>query len=187
MIASRSSVHSVLWLIFAFCNASGLFVLLGAEFIAMTLVVVYVGAVAVLFLFVVMMLGNHFAGIKSNALGKRNILLGCLVLCVLLFDLVLVMIAGSSSITAQNIAVTASSLTNTHAIGEVLYTDYILPFQVSGLILFVAMVSCIVLTLGSKKPRKRQDPKEQLARSKKSGMYLANVPLNQGAQDIKYD
>jgi NADH-quinone oxidoreductase subunit J len=187
VVVSRNSVHSVLWLIFVFCNAAGLFVLLGAEFLAMTLVIVYVGAVAVLFLFVVMMLGNHFMGIRSTILQKRYRFLGAIVLCALLFDLTLVMFAGNNSLPAHAISQVSTKLTNTHAIGSVLYTDFMLPFQISGVILFVAMVGCIVLTLDVKRHRKRQTPDEQLAHSKENCMRIAHVPSNQGVDGIMYD
>jgi len=188
VVASRNSVHSVLWLIFVFCNASGLFILLGAEFLAMTLVIVYVGAVAVLFLFVVMMLGNRFLGIQGILSSTRHLIIAGLILGVLLFDLVLVILAGADSdIIGFGFANTNTSITNTHAIGAVLYTDFMLPFQLSGIVLFVAMIGCIVLTLDNKVTRKRQKPQDQLSRSKESGMDLVQAPLNEGIDGIKYD
>lgn len=184
VIASRNSVHSVLWLIFAFCNTSGLFVLLGAEFLAMTLVIVYVGAVAVLFLFVVMMLGGGVAQAAKNLRG--GIPVGLMILAVFAFDLGLVAMAGSN-ISGEGLYAVPSDATNTHAIGEILYTDFMLPFQVAGLILFVAMIGAIVLTLRVRTGVRRQLVSNQLARDKESGMEVISMGFGKGVEGIKYD
>lgn len=188
VVTSRNGVHSVLWMIFTFCNASGLFVLLGAEFLAMTLIIVYVGAVAVLFLFVVMMLGNRIFGIQGPQISKRSMLIGGVILTVLFIDLVLVVLASTNggivSFASKDIA---AHVTNTHAIGEVLYTDFMLPFQLSGIVLFVAMIGCIALTLEDKVIRKRQDHKIQLSHNKDNSIELVNPSLNKGIDGIKYD
>src|SRR5579872_3154624 len=145
VVTARNPVHSVLFLILAFVNAAGLFILLGAEFLAMILIIVYVGAVAVLFLFVVMMLDVNFAELKQGFL--RYLPVGATVAVLFFTEL---MIAGVASIEfpVARAAVTpfAENLPNTQAIGNILYTDYIYPFQVSGLILLVAMIGAIVLT-----------------------------------------
>ena len=148
VISARNPVHSVLFLILAFFNAAGLFVLMGAEFIAMILVIVYVGAVAVLFLFVVMMLDINFVELRQGFLQYLPI--GGLVGLVLLAELVLVLgswvIAPDTASRASAPVPAAAEVTNTHAIGQVLYTDYIYLFQAAGLILLIAMIGAIVLT-----------------------------------------
>lgn len=184
VIASRNSVHSVLWLIFAFCNTSGLFVLLGAEFLAMTLVIVYVGAVAVLFLFVVMMLGGGTLQASKNL--KGGIPAGLMILAVFAFDLGMVAIA-SNNIAGQGMYAVSTEVTNTQAIGEILYTDFMLPFQVAGLILFVAMVGAIVLTLRARTGVRRQLVSNQLERGKDNGMDIVSVDYRKGVEGIKYD
>ncbi len=188
VVASRNAVYSVLWLILAFCNAAGLFVLIGAEFLAMTLIVVYVGAVAVLFLFVVMMLGSSLQEIKQDI--KQNFWLSIMLLAFLVFDLSLVILSSTHNmdlIVSRSLYSTSDSVINIVAIGSVLYTDFILPFQVSGLILFAAMISCIILTLRARTGVRRQKSSEQLARDKNSGMEVVEVKYNQGVRGIKYE
>ena len=130
VVASKNSVHSVLWLIFAFCNAAGLFILLNAEFLAMALIIVYVGAVAVLFLFVVMMLGNKFFNALKDRFLKKNIILGVTVLALFVFDIALVVLASTKTAAPlQGYYPGNVGATNTHAIGNILYTDFILPFH----------------------------------------------------------
>jgi len=182
VIAAKNPVHSVLFLILAFVNAAGLFVLLGAEFLAMILIVVYVGAVAVLFLFVVMMLDVDFAELRQGFLQYLPI--GALVGAVFFAELFLV-VAGwtiaptiSASITAP-IPPTAS-VTNTEAIGNVLYTRYVYFFQVAGLILLVAMIGAIVLTLRHREKVKRQNVAEQVARTKATAIEVVKVRPGQG-------
>ncbi len=188
VVASRNAIYSVLWLIFTFCNAAGLFVLIGAEFLAMTLVVVYVGAVAVLFLFVVMMLGRGLREIKNDI--NQNFLMSVILLSVLIFDLILVIFTATTNshlVSGSFLYPAPEGLTNIAAIGRILYTDFMLPFQVSGLILFAAMISCIVLTLRVRTGVKRQKVSDQLERNKEYGMQLVDVKNNQGVKGIKYE
>jgi NADH-quinone oxidoreductase subunit J len=167
VVGARNPVHSVLFLILAFFNAAGLFVILGAEFLAMILVVVYVGAVAVLFLFVVMMLDVDFVELRQGVLNYLPV--GALVGVVLLAEL-LIVLGGwvFSPGLSQTIVVPipgVGGLSNTAALGEILYTRYIFFFQAAGMILLVAMVGAIVLTLRHKVGVKRQSIAEQNARS----------------------
>jgi len=179
VIAARNPVHAVLFLILAFFNAAGLFVLLGAEFLAMILVVVYVGAVAVLFLFVVMMLDVDFAELRAGFM--KNAPLGALVGLILLAELVLVI--GVRFVNPKVLAAptapipsAGSGITNTEALGRVLYTNYVYFFQGAGLILLVAMIGAIVLTLRHKEGVKRQSIAAQVARGKKTAMDVVKVP-----------
>jgi NADH-quinone oxidoreductase subunit J len=187
VVGSKNSVHSVLWLIFTFCNASGLFVLLGAEFLAMTLVIVYVGAVAVLFLFIVMMLGNQFSS-QAQQRSKSGKILGFVVFVILLFDLALVALASTTNEEASyGYYPQHASTTNTHAIGAILYTDFMLPFQISGVILFVAMIGSIVIAYDPKSRKKLQNPKEQNDHNKENCIILSDAQFHDGIKDIKYD
>ena len=167
VIAAKNPVHSVLFLILAFFNAAGLFILLGAEFLAMILVVVYVGAVAVLFLFVVMMLDVDFAELRQGTLQYLPI--GGLVGLILLVELILVL--GGVLVSPQTAATAAAptppvdQVSNVAAIGELLYTRYIFFFQMAGMVLLVAMIGAIVLTLRHKVGIKRQDIARQVART----------------------
>ena len=176
VISARNPVHSVLFLILTFFSTAGLFVLLGAEFLAMLLVVVYVGAVAVLFLFVVMMLDVNFTELKQGFLSYLP--LGGLVGAALLAELVLVTSAkgGPGHVT---LAPPAQG-TNALAIGRVLYTDYLVLFQLSGLILFVAMLGAVVLTLRKRAGVKRQDVSRQVGRTRKQAVELKDVKSGQG-------
>jgi len=180
VIAARNPVHSVLYLILAFFNAAGLFLLMGAEFLAMILVVVYVGAVAVLFLFVVMMLDVDFAELREGFLQYMPV--GALVGIIVLIELI--MVVGGWAISSEAPRLIAEKLpegmTNTEALGRVLYTDYIYFFQLSGLILLVAMIGAIVLTLRHKHGVKRQDIAAQVARSKAKGLEVRKVKSGQG-------
>ena len=183
VIASRNPVHSVLFLILAFVNASGLFILLGAEFLAMILVVVYVGAVAVLFLFVIMMLDVDFAELREGFL--EYLPFGLLIGVVFVAELLLVV--GGWAIN-PNIATAITSpipagVSNTQALGLVLYTKYIHYFQISGLVLLVAMIGAIVLTLRHKASVKRQDINVQNARTPALAMDVRKVAVGQGLQD----
>ncbi|HXF88412.1 MAG TPA: NADH-quinone oxidoreductase subunit J [Xanthobacteraceae bacterium] len=180
VIAARNPVHSVLFLILAFVNAAGLFVLLGAEFLAMILVVVYVGAVAVLFLFVVMMLDVDFAELRQGFLQYLPV--GALVGVVFLAELLLVVGAWTIAPTAPT-AITAKipdGLPNTEALGLVLYTRYIYYFQAAGIVLLVAMIGAIVLTLRHKPNVKRQNIAEQVSRSKETAIEIRKVHPGQG-------
>jgi len=179
VIAARNPVHSVLFLILAFVNAAGLFLILGAEFLAMLLVIVYVGAVAVLFLFVVMMLDVDFAELKQGFLQYLPV--GSLIGAMVLIELVLVLSswsASSASVGAAG-APTPSDVSNTLAIGRVLYTKYVYFFQAAGLVLLTAMIGAIVLTLRHKPDVKRQVIADQNERDK-SDVKLQKVPSRAG-------
>ncbi len=179
VIASRNPVHSVLFLILTFVNAAGLFLILGAEFLAMILIVVYVGAVAVLFLFVVMMLDVDFVELRQGFL--QYLPFGALVAAVFLLELLLV--AGTWTFTKQAIPVLADAMPqpmNTRLLGRVLYTDYVFFFQTAGFILLVAMVGAIVLTLRERIGVKRQNIAQQNARTPATGMELLKVPTRTG-------
>ena len=184
VIVSRNPVHSVLFLILAFVNAAGLFVLMGAEFLAMILVVVYVGAVAVLFLFVIMMLDVDFAELREGFLEYLPI--GLVIGAVFLAELLLV--GGGWVIdagTAKSItAAIPTNVSNTEALGLVLYTRYIHYFQIAGMVLLVAMVGAIVLTLRHKVNVKRQDINVQNARTPELAMSVRKVASGQGLQDV---
>jgi NADH-quinone oxidoreductase subunit J len=182
VISSRNPVHSVLFLILAFVNAAGLFILMGAEFLALILVVVYVGAVAVLFLFVVMMLDVDFAELRQGFLNYLPI--GAVVGLVLMVELLLVLGAWAIGPGMQRTVVLpippAETVTNTEALGLVLYTRYVYFFQAAGLVLLVAMIGAIVLTLRHKPAVKRQNVSDQLARNKAAIIELHNVRPGQG-------
>jgi len=167
VVTARNPVHSVIWLIAAFFNAAALFLIAGAEFLAMILVIVYVGAVAVLFLFVVMMLDVDFAQLRQGV--QRYAPVGAVVGGILFLELLLVLVAWrfAPDTQALRLAPTPEGISNTHAIGRILYTDYIYLFQISGLILLVAMIGAIVLTLRDRPGTKRQDVATQIARSSK--------------------
>ncbi|WP_298728294.1 NADH-quinone oxidoreductase subunit J [uncultured Ferrovibrio sp.] len=182
VIASRNPVHSVLFLILAFFNAAGLFVLMGAEFLAMILVIVYVGAVAVLFLFVVMMLDINFVELRQGFLQYLPI--GGLVGAILLIELALVLGSWAVAPAAQQVAMDPippiEDVTNTHALGAVLYTKYIYLFQGAGLILLVAMIGAIVLTLRSRPGVRRQNIAEQVSRRREDAVAIKKVEPGQG-------
>jgi NADH-quinone oxidoreductase subunit J len=182
VVAARNPVHSVLFLILTFVNAAGLFLLMGAEFLAMILVVVYVGAVAVLFLFVVMMLDVDFAALRQGFLSYLP--LGTILGIIFLIELVLVITTRFVNPTAVTTAPTAAKsdilVSNTEALGRVLYTDYVFYFQTAGMVLLVAMIGAIVLTLRHKVGVKRQDIAQQVARTKATAMDIKKVPSRQG-------
>ena len=183
VVTSRNPVHSVLFLILAFVNAAGLFMLLGAEFLAMILIVVYVGAVAVLFLFVIMMLDVDFAELRQGFL--EYLPFGLLIGAVFLAELLLV---AGGWVLNPNIAKAITSpipgtVSNTEALGLVLYTKYLPYFQLAGLVLLVAMIGAIVLTLRHKPSVKRQSIPVQNARTKAAAMDVRQVPVGQGLQD----
>jgi NADH-quinone oxidoreductase subunit J len=179
VVSSRNPVHSVLFLIVAFFNAAGLFVLIGAEFLAMILVIVYVGAVAVLFLFVVMMLDIDFVQLRSGFV--RYLPIGALVGFILLAELVLVIgsrvVAPGVPNAAAVSAVGGVSLSNTRALGDILYTRYLFAFQAAGLILLVAMIGAIVLTLRRRADVRRQSIAAQLARTRAQTIEVVKVPI----------
>jgi len=183
VIFARNAVHSVLWLILAFFAASGLFVLLGAEFVAMILMIVYVGAVAVLFLFVVMMLDVDFAALREGM--ARLMPVGLLIALVLLVQLGFVFGAweANDGAVALRAAVTPApeAVDNTTALGMLLYTKYVLLFQLAGLVLLVAMIGAIVLTLRKRVTVKRQDVLVQMYRDPKEAVHLVDIKPGQGA------
>lgn len=179
VISLRNTVHSVLFLIFAFFNAAGLFILLGAEFIAMTLIIVYVGAVAVLFLFVVMMLNINISQVRQGF--AKNLPLA-LTLSFILAGLFFLAITNSVSMLPTPAGEMSSQITNTEMIGLVLYTNYFYVFQVAGIILLVAMVGAIVLTLTHSKNVKRQDIMKQVMRTKEESVELVEVEVGKGVK-----
>jgi len=180
VIGARNPVHSVLFLILAFFNSAGLFVLLGAEFLAMILVVVYVGAVAVLFLFVVMMLDINFVALREGFL--RYLPIGALIGLILLAELVLVFGAWAVAPSAHELAVVpvGPGLTNAEALGQVLYTRYFYLFQTAGLILLVAMIGAIVLTLRQREGVRRQRIGAQVSRRRADTIEVKDVPTGSG-------
>jgi len=182
VIASRNPVHSVLFLILAFFNAAALFVLMGAEFLALILIIVYVGAVAVLFLFVVMMLDVDFLELREGFLQYLPV--GALVGIILLIELLLVLGAWVISPEAAGIAAAPApaftDIDNTRALGQIIYTQYVYPFQAAGLILLVAMIGAIVLTLRHKPNVKRQVIADQVARTRETAIELKKVEPGQG-------
>lgn len=185
VITARNPVLSVFFLILGFFNAAALMVLLGAEFVAMILVIVYVGAVAVLFLFVVMMLNINVAELRQGFLRYAGI--GAIIGAILLGELVLVFRAANqlpgyeTVMSVATATVSAATTTNTQAVGQVLYTYFLLPFQVAGLILLVAMVGAIVLTLRHGKDARRQNISRQIARKKSDAMRIVQVQSGEGA------
>jgi len=185
VIAAKNPVHSVLYLILAFVNAAGLFVLMGAEFLAMILIVVYVGAVAVLFLFVVMMLDVDFAELRQGFLQYLPI--GAVVGVIFLAELILVVGAWTIAPGVPQ-AITApipppAQITNTEALGLVLYTRYVYFFQAAGMVLLVAMVGAIVLTLRHKPNVKRQDIGAQVGRRREESIEIVKVRSGQGMEE----
>jgi NADH-quinone oxidoreductase subunit J len=182
VIWSKNPVHSVLFLILVFFNAAGLFLLLGAEFLAMILLVVYVGAVAVLFLFVVMMLDIDFTELRSGVLEYAPI--GALIGVILAAELIVVV---GGSVISPEIAKTVSmpipdptERTNTAALGDVLYTNYVYFFEIAALVLLVAMIGAIVLTLKHRTTVKRQNIADQVARNPKTAVEVISVKPGQG-------
>jgi NADH-quinone oxidoreductase subunit J len=181
VISSKNPVHSVLWLIVCFFNASGLFILLGAEFLAMLLIIVYVGAVAVLFLFVVMMLDIDFALLRKGFL--KNLPLGLLVSALILVEMVLAVGAwqpGTGVVMASVPGNAPAGMTNTQWIGSVLYTDYLFVFQAAGLVLLVSMIGAIVLTHRARAGVRRQNISVQVARTPATATRAAQPALGAG-------
>ena len=184
--ASKNTVHSVFFLILDFISISCLFILIGAEFLGMIMLIVYVGAVAVLFLFVVMMLNvaqqkNQWFGATS---GSKHIPVGMIVSLVIFFELLIVI--GSwkfkPDLTTNFTSISTNSITNTHSIGNVLYTDYIHLFQLSGMILLVAMIGAIVLTFRQRSGLKKQSYIRQISREKNDGVELVDVKNKEGVK-----
>ena len=181
VIGSRNPVHSVLFLILAFFNAAGLFVLTGAEFLGMILIVVYVGAVAVLFLFVVMMLDIDFAELKKGAM--QYLRFGALSGLVLVSELLMIGLAWSlkPAFQAAKASATPAGVSNTRALGHILYTDYVYYFQIAGLGLLVAMSGAIVLTLRSRPGVRRQVISDQNARTAAMAVDMVDAKPGEGA------
>jgi NADH-quinone oxidoreductase subunit J len=181
VVSARNPVHSVLFLILSFFSAAGLFVMMGAEFLAMLLIVVYVGAVAVLFLFVVMMLDVDFAALRQGF--ARYMPLGAGVAGILVFEMITVAsVVANNGAAAVNAtpAASAENVSNAETIGRVLYTDYIYFFQAAGMVLLVAMIGAIVLTLRHKPGVRRQVIADQVARGPKTGMRIVDIKRGQG-------
>jgi len=182
VISSKNPVHSVFFLILAFFNSAGLFILLGAEFIAMILVIVYVGAVAVLFLFVVMMLDIDFSEMRAGFL--RYLPMGLSLAAIVFFELFFVFYLSLTHPTAlapaQQAIPDSAHISNTQAIGNVLYTYYLYPFQLSGVILLIAMIGAITLTLRARPNVRKQNIAHQLARTKAQGVEIVKVETGRG-------
>ncbi len=179
VVIARNPVHAVLFLILTFFNAAGLFILLGAEFLALLLIIVYVGAVAVLFLFVVMMLDVDFAELKAGFI--KNAPVGALIGGVVLLELALLFGVygfdiGASGTVQSAVPSTGSGVDNTTALGRIIYTKYVYFFQAAGLVLLVAMIGAIVLTLRHKEGVKRQSIAAQVARNPKTAIEVVEVP-----------
>jgi NADH-quinone oxidoreductase subunit J len=184
VIAAKNPVHSVLFLILAFVNAAGLFVLMGAEFLAMILIIVYVGAVAVLFLFVVMMLDIDFAELRGGF--QRYLPIGATVGAVLFIELALV-IGGwkfAPAAPTLRLAPMPANVSNTAALGRLLYTDYVFLFQAAGLLLLVAMIGAIVLTLRDRKTSRHQIIRVQTERTVAETLEMVTVSIGAGVKDI---
>jgi NADH-quinone oxidoreductase subunit J len=182
VISSRNPVHSVFFLILAFFNSAALFILLGAEFIAMSLVIVYVGAVAVLFLFVVMMLDINFAELRSGFL--RYLPVGVTVAAIVFIELITVCYFSLEKpdglAVAQHAIPATTEATNIHALGNILYTDYFYPFQMAGIILLIAMIGAIVLTLRFRPGVRRQKVAQQLGRKRADSIAIVKVESGKG-------
>ena len=183
VISARNPVHSVLYLILTFFNAAGLFVLMGAEFLAMILVVVYVGAVAVMFMFVVMMLDINFAELRQGFLRYAPI--GAVVGLILLVELLIILGGWTLSPTARTTEAVAATpaitdVTNTHALGNLIYTHYIYLFQIAGMILLIAMIGAIVLTHRRRPGIRRQDISRQVARRPADTIEIRKIPSGKG-------
>ena len=180
VIFARNPVHSVLWLIMAFFNAAGLMLLLGAEFIAMLLVIVYVGAVAVLFLFIVMMLNIDFAALRSGF--TRNLPFGLIIAFILLAEIFIGVSAWKAGPVTGGAQPVATTQPNIEAVGELLYTRYLFPFEIAGLILLVAMIGAIVLTHRSRGDVRGQKVWKQIDRRPDESVKLEQPKVGQGVK-----
>jgi NADH-quinone oxidoreductase subunit J len=178
VIFARNPVHSVLWLILAFFNAAGLMLLVGAEFIAMLVVIVYVGAVAVLFLFVVMMLDIDFASLRSGF--TRNLPFGLIIALVLLGEIIVAVSAWQAGPTLSGRAIPAAATPNIVALGQLLYSRYLFAFEIAGLILLVAMIGAIVLTHRSRRDTRPQKISRQVARRPGEAIRLTDPEVGEG-------
>lgn len=189
VITNRNPVHAVLWLIFAFCNGAGLMVLMGAEFLAMMLIIIYVGAVAVLFLFVVMMLDIKVSELRGRMTSEMGF---AVVMAVFLFaDLAVVVMLGTKMIVPNNVSYYGFEISphigNANAIGQLLYTEFVLPFQTAGIILFTAMIASIALTLRLRPGVKRQNVAAQLQSNKENCLSIAKLDGKSGLDNLNYD
>jgi NADH-quinone oxidoreductase subunit J len=180
VIFARNPVHSVLWLILAFFNAAGLMLLLGAEFIAMLVVIVYVGAVAVLFLFVVMMLDVDFSSLRSGF--TRNLPFGIIIALVLLAEIVIAISAWKAGPAISGRAIPQASQPNIVAVGQLLYSRYLLPFELAGLILLVAMIGAIVLTHRKRSGTRPQNVSRQIARRPQDAVRNMQPGIGEGME-----
>jgi NADH-quinone oxidoreductase subunit J len=180
VVSARNPVHSVLFLIMSFFSAAGLFVLLGAEFLAMLLVVVYVGAVAVLFLFVVMMLDVDFSSLRAGFARYLGVGLGVAAVLVAEMIFVAVTVAHKGAAAGAALVPAPHGTPNIEAIGQVLYTDYVYFFQAAGMVLLVAMIGAIVLTLRHRKGVLRQNIADQVARTPATGMRIVQIKSGAG-------
>ena len=178
VISSRNPVHSVLFLILAFFNSAGLFVLLGAEFLAMILVVVYVGAVAVLFIFVVMMLDINFVELRQGFL--QYLPMGAMIGLLLFFELAVIVGGHAMTPGIAPVKAAATGVTNTEALGALFYTHYIYLFQAAGMILLVAMIGAIVLTHRKRKGVRKQSISDQVARRGEESVSVIDVETGKG-------
>ncbi|MDG1126226.1 MAG: NADH-quinone oxidoreductase subunit J [Hellea sp.] len=179
VVSSKNPVHSVMYLILTFFSAAGLFILMGAEFLALIIIMVYVGAVAVLFLFVVMMLDVDFAELKQGFLSYLPV--GALVAIILLLEMLMVgatYFAGET----KTVVVRDAGITNLEAFGQVLYTDYAGVFEAAGFVLLVAMIGAIVLTLRKRDGVRKQIPSEQIARTKETGLKMVDIEPGTGIE-----
>ena len=179
VVSSKNPVHSVMYLILTFFSAAGLFILMGAEFLALLIIMVYVGAVAVLFLFVVMMLDVDFAKLKQGFLSYLPV--GALVAIILLLEMLMVgatYFAGET----KTVVVRDAGITNLEAFGQVLYTDYAGVFEAAGFVLLVAMIGAIVLTLRKRDGVRKQIPSEQIARTKETGLKMVDIEPGTGIE-----
>ncbi len=183
VVTAKSPVHSVLFLILAFFSSAGLFVLLGAEFLAMLLVVVYVGAVAVLFLFVVMMLDVDFARLRQGYV--QYLPMGGVIAIILLIEMIIVSSAVADRGAAHGKSAMASlpDVTNAQTIGRVLYTDYVYYFQAAGIVLLIAMIGAIVLTLRHKPHVRRQNIGDQVGRRRRDAIDIVKVKTGEGISE----
>jgi NADH-quinone oxidoreductase subunit J len=183
VVSARNPVHSVLFLILAFFNAAALFLIAGAEFLAMVLVIVYVGAVAVLFLFVVMMLDVNFAELRSGF--QRYLPVGAAIGAVLFIELVVIYGGWKIAPAAPTLRLSpAPAISNTQALGDVLYTDYIFLFQAAGLVLLVAMIGAIVLTLRDRKSSRHQSIRMQTSRTVAETLEMVEVSVGAGVKEL---
>ena len=184
---SKNTVHSVFFLILDFISISCLFIMIGAEFLGMIMLIVYVGAVAVLFLFVVMMLNvaqQKNKWFNSEATSSAHIPVGLIISTIIFFELIIV-VGGwkyKPELSNQNTAQISNELSNTHSLGQVLYTDYIHIFQISGMILLIAMIGAIVLTFRQREGVKTQSYLKQISRERSEGIEVLEVPSNKGVK-----